>query len=52
MPAPLAPFVNSLWARGIEPEVTAERVNIPGAPLGSNQMRMLARLEARVDEDC
>ena len=48
IPAPLAPFVNSLWAHGIEPEVTAERVNLPDAPLGSNQMRMLARLEATV----
>lgn len=47
---PLAPFVNSLWAQGIEREVTAERFNLPDAPLGSNQMRMLARLEARVGE--
>ena len=48
IPAPLVPFVHSLWAHGIDPEVTAERVNSPHAPLGSNQMRMLARLEATV----
>lgn len=45
-PQPPAPFVNSLLAQGADPEVTAVRVNMPDAP--SNQMRMLARLEARV----
>ena len=50
LPAPLAPFVHSLWAQGVQPEVTAERVNMPDAPLGSNQMRLLARLEATVEE--
>lgn len=46
VPAPLAPFVHSLWDQGIDPEVTAEAVNMPDSPLASNQMRLLARLEA------
>ena len=35
----------------IDPEVTAETVNMPDAPLASNQMRLLARLEATVGGD-
>lgn len=48
VPAPLAPFVHALWDHGIDPAVTAEAINMPDAPLASNQMRLLARLEATV----
>ncbi len=48
VPAPLVPFVHALWEHGIEPGVTAETVTMPDAPLASNQMRLLARLEATV----
>lgn len=51
VPAPLAPFVHALWDKGIDLQVTAERVNMPDAPLASNQMRLLARLEATVGQD-
>lgn len=51
VPAPLAPFVHALWERGIEPEVMAEKVTMPDVPLASNQMRLLARLEATVPAD-
>ena len=51
VPAPLAPFVHALWERAIEPEVMAEKATMPDAPLASNQMRLLARLEAAVGAD-
>ena len=51
VPGPLAPFVHSLWDQGIDPEVTAETINMPDAPLASNQTRLLARLEATVGKD-
>jgi hypothetical protein len=50
VPAPLVPLIEHLSIRGIEPEVTAEAVNLPGGPQVSNQMRLLARLEAEVGE--
>ena len=38
--APVAPFVHALWEQGIDPEVMAETVTMPDAPLASNQMRL------------
>lgn len=50
VPAPLVPLIDHLLIHGVEPEVTAEAVNLPGGPQVSNQMRLLARLEAEVGE--
>ena len=43
--------MHALRERGIEPGGTAETVTMPDAPLASNQMRLLARLEATVGTD-
>jgi hypothetical protein len=48
IPRPLAPFIHSLWRAHVEPVVIAEHINLPGERLVSNQMRLLARLEAHV----
>jgi len=48
IPRPLAPFIHALWDANVVPVVTAEHINLPGARLASNQMRLLARLEAHV----
>jgi hypothetical protein len=48
IPRPLAPFIHALWRAHVEPVVIAEHINPPGARLVSNQMRLLARLEAHV----
>ncbi|MGB7964117.1 MAG: HIRAN domain-containing protein [Propionicimonas sp.] len=50
IPRPLAPFIHALWAANVEPVVIAEHINLPGARLVSNQMRLLARLEARAPD--
>lgn len=51
IPRPLAPFVHALWDATVEPVVMAEHINLPGTRLASNQMRLLARLEAQVPPD-
>lgn len=48
IPRPLAPFIHALWRAHVEPVVIAEHINLPGERLVSNQMRLLARLEAQV----
>jgi hypothetical protein len=48
IPRPLAPFIHALWNANVEPVVTAEHINLPGERLVSNQMRLLARLDAQV----
>lgn len=48
IPRPLAPFIHALWGAHVEPVVVAEHINLPGERLVSNQMRLLARLEAHV----
>jgi hypothetical protein len=48
IPRPLAPFIHSLWGAHVEPVVIAEHINLPGERLVSNQMRLLARLDAHV----
>jgi hypothetical protein len=37
-----------LWTVHVEPMVIAEHINPPGERLVSNQMRLLARLDAQV----
>lgn len=51
VPRPLAPFVHALWAEGAGIKVVAENINLPEDELASNQMRLLARLEAVVKPD-
>lgn len=51
VPRPLAPFIHRIWSTGIEPLVIAEHINPPDDRLASNQLRLLARLEARVPPD-
>lgn len=51
IPRPLAPFIHALWDANVVPVVTAEHINLPGARLVSNQMRLLARLDAQVPVD-
>ena len=51
VPAPLAPFIHALWDAGTDFTVIAEHINLPGSRLVSNQMRLLARLEATVGRD-
>lgn len=48
IPRPLAPFIHALWRAHVEPVVIAEHINLPGARLVSNRMRLLARLEVQV----
>lgn len=50
IPRPLAPFIRAMWRAHVEPIVIAEQINLPGARLVSNQMRLLARLEALVPD--
>ncbi len=50
IPRPLAPFIHALWTAHVEPVVIAEHINLPEERLVSNQMRLLARLEAQVPE--
>lgn len=50
IPRPLAPFIHALWGVNVEPVVVAEHINLPGERLVSNQMRLLARLEAQVPD--
>ena len=48
VPRPLAPLIQALWEERVDITVTAENVNLPGGQLASNQMRLLAHLEATV----